>query len=58
MVNKHSRENEKPAKLTWAWTPEPIQDTLDGNGKFKAARLLDQKEASGDGSDYLWYMTR
>lgn len=63
MVTKHSEEdaygNEvKPAKFSWMWAPEPIQDTLKGNGRFEAAQLLDQKEASGDVSDYLWYMTR
>ncbi|KAL9441994.1 hypothetical protein AB3S75_020488 [Citrus x aurantiifolia] len=62
MVTKHSEEdayaNEvKPAKFSWMWAPEPIQDTLKGNGRFEAAQLLDQKEASGDVSDYLWYMT-
>lgn len=63
MVKKQSEEDVygngiKPAKLSWMWAPEPIQDTIKGNGRFKAAQLLDQKEASGDVSDYLCYTTR
>ncbi|KAL4011804.1 hypothetical protein IC575_028867 [Cucumis melo] len=51
-------QNEKNnAKLLWTWTPEPMKDTLQGKGKFKANRLLEQKGTTVDASDYLWYMT-
>ncbi|KAM7260316.1 hypothetical protein ACFE04_016057 [Oxalis oulophora] len=52
-----TEKHEKHTKLKWAWSPEAINDTLNGNGKFKAIQLLDQKEATSDASDYLWYMT-
>ncbi|OMO91833.1 hypothetical protein COLO4_18061 [Corchorus olitorius] len=48
---------EQPPKLNWMWAPEAMRDTLKGQGKFKASVLLDQKEATFDVSDYLWYMT-
>ncbi|KAJ4717252.1 Beta-galactosidase [Melia azedarach] len=43
--------------LSWMWTAEPMEDTLNGRGTFKASQLLDQKDATFDTSDYLWYMT-
>ncbi|OMO67150.1 hypothetical protein CCACVL1_20761 [Corchorus capsularis] len=51
------KPEEQPPKLTWMWAPEAMRDTLKGQGKFKASLLLDQKEATFDVSDYLWYMT-
>ncbi|XWS72298.1 hypothetical protein CRYUN_Cryun02cG0028100 [Craigia yunnanensis] len=48
---------EQAPKLTWTWAPEAMRDTLQGKGRFRATVLLDQKEATFDISDYLWYMT-
>ena len=48
---------EQAPKLTWTWAPEAMRDTLQGKGRFRAT-VLDQKEATFDISDYLWYMTR
>ncbi|XP_022961111.1 beta-galactosidase 7-like [Cucurbita moschata] len=51
-------QNEKEnAQLSWVWAPEPMRDTLQGIGKFKANLLLEQKATTVDFSDYLWYMT-
>lgn len=45
-------------KLSWMWAQETIRDTLHGKGSFNATKLTEQKEATSDASDYLWYMTR
>uniref|UniRef100_A0A2N9I5M6 Beta-galactosidase n=1 Tax=Fagus sylvatica TaxID=28930 RepID=A0A2N9I5M6_FAGSY len=45
------------AKLSWTWVSESLMDTLSGKGSFTDTKLLEQKEATGDASDYLWYMT-
>ncbi|XP_059431698.1 beta-galactosidase [Corylus avellana] len=50
-------KNESAAKLQWAWISEPMWDVLTGKGRFRQTKLLEQKEATGDASDYLWYMT-
>ncbi|OMO93581.1 hypothetical protein COLO4_16849 [Corchorus olitorius] len=50
-------EIENPTQLSWMWTFEAMKDTLQGKGKFSARQLLEQKRASFDHSDYLWYMT-
>ncbi|KAJ1392023.1 Glycoside hydrolase, family 35 [Sesbania bispinosa] len=51
----------KPAiegnSLKWVWTSDPMEDTLQGQGTFKASKLLEQKGVTVDASDYLWYMT-
>ncbi|KAK6273720.1 hypothetical protein POUND7_010803 [Theobroma cacao] len=47
---------EQAPKLNWTWAPEAMRDTLHGKGRFRAT-VLDQKEATLDISDYLWYMT-
>ncbi|XP_058106772.1 beta-galactosidase 15-like [Magnolia sinica] len=52
-----NKAEEEPEQLNWAWRPEYIKDTLSGKGSFKADHLLEQKLASSDASDYLWYMT-
>ncbi|KAF2287083.1 hypothetical protein GH714_038061 [Hevea brasiliensis] len=57
MVNK-IHENDRSHKLSWKWAPEFIKDTLYGIGRFIENRLLEQKAATSDESDYLWYMTR
>ncbi|KAK2439709.1 beta-galactosidase [Trifolium repens] len=44
-------------KWTWTWTSEPVEDTLQGVGTFKASELLEQKAITVGASDYLWYMT-
>ncbi|KAL0541096.1 hypothetical protein IC582_021127 [Cucumis melo] len=54
VYNTAKKEN---AQLSWAWAPEPIKDTLQGNGKFAANLLLEQKRVTIDFSDYFWYMT-
>lgn len=46
------------ATASWSWTPEIMKDTLHGKGNFTASKLLDQKQASSESSDYLWYTTR
>ncbi|XP_038893262.1 beta-galactosidase 7-like [Benincasa hispida] len=51
---KNEKENEQ---LSWSWVAEPMRDTLQGKGTFKANHLLEQKGTTVDGSDYLWYMT-
>ncbi|KAJ1407393.1 Glycoside hydrolase, family 35 [Sesbania bispinosa] len=43
--------------LKWVWTSDPVEDTLQGEGTFKASELLEQKGVTVDASDYLWYMT-
>ncbi|KAJ1385186.1 Galactose-binding-like domain superfamily [Sesbania bispinosa] len=43
--------------LKWVWTSDPMEDTLQGQGTFKASELLEQKGVTVDASDYLWYMT-
>ncbi|KAJ1407399.1 Glycoside hydrolase, family 35 [Sesbania bispinosa] len=43
--------------LKWVWTSDPMEDTLQGEGTFKASELLEQKGVTVDVSDYLWYMT-
>uniref|UniRef100_A0A9I9ELL6 Beta-galactosidase galactose-binding domain-containing protein n=2 Tax=Cucumis melo TaxID=3656 RepID=A0A9I9ELL6_CUCME len=35
-----------------------MKDTLQGNGKFAANLLLEQKRVTVDFSDYFWYMTK
>ncbi|XVE99945.1 hypothetical protein REPUB_Repub03eG0243800 [Reevesia pubescens] len=57
MVKKQMDNEDKASKLSWMWTPETIKDTLKGKGKFIARQLLEQKRATSDVSDYLWYMT-
>lgn len=42
----------------WTWAPEAMDNMLNGIGRFNASQLLDQKQASSDASDYLWYITR
>lgn len=51
-------EDDKPTKLSWKWAAEPMEDTLQGQGRFRAEQLLDQKETTVDTTDYLWYMTK
>ncbi|XP_057431346.1 beta-galactosidase 15-like [Lotus japonicus] len=43
--------------LNWNWIEESMDDTLKGQGTFKAPKLLEQKGVTLDSSDYLWYMT-
>ncbi|KAL0558348.1 hypothetical protein IC582_002910 [Cucumis melo] len=51
---QNKKEN---AQFSWVWAPEPMRDTLQGKGTFKANLLLEQKGTTVDFSDYLWYMT-
>ncbi|RZC90168.1 hypothetical protein C5167_044796 [Papaver somniferum] len=59
MVKKADNEVEDAQSgLNWVWRPENTKDTtVLGKGTFSANRLLEQKTASNDVSDYLWYMT-
>ncbi|KAK6274429.1 hypothetical protein POUND7_004138, partial [Theobroma cacao] len=57
MVKKQIGDEDKSAQFNWTWTLEPMRDTLEGKGTFSANTLLEQKRASDDLSDYLWYMT-
>ncbi|KAI3949814.1 hypothetical protein MKW92_040004 [Papaver armeniacum] len=59
MVNKADNEAEDAQSgLNWVWRPENTKDTtVLGKGTFSANHLLEQKTASNDVSDYLWYMT-
>ncbi|KAJ1407400.1 Glycoside hydrolase, family 35 [Sesbania bispinosa] len=43
--------------LKWVWISDPMEDTLQGKGTFKASELLEQKGVTVDASDYFWYMT-
>ncbi|OMO87871.1 hypothetical protein CCACVL1_08712 [Corchorus capsularis] len=56
-IDDDGDEIENPIQLSWMWTFEAMKDTLQGKGKFKAGQLLEQKRATFDHSDYLWYMT-
>ncbi|KAF9680369.1 hypothetical protein SADUNF_Sadunf06G0114000 [Salix dunnii] len=58
LIVKKLHENDTPQKLSWEWAPEPTKAALLGRGGFKATQLLEQKAATNDQSDYLWYMTR
>ncbi|KDP33945.1 hypothetical protein JCGZ_07516 [Jatropha curcas] len=58
LMVKKLHENDNPQTLSWMWAPENIRDALNGNGNFRAKQLLEQKEATSDASDYLWYSTR
>ncbi|OMP02014.1 Glycoside hydrolase, family 35 [Corchorus capsularis] len=57
MKQADNEDYNAPSQLSWMWTFEPMKDTLQGRGQFSAARLLEQKRATSDASDYLWYMT-
>ncbi|OMO93522.1 hypothetical protein COLO4_16850 [Corchorus olitorius] len=51
-------EEDYPADpLSWMWIFESMKDKLQGIGRFSARQLLEQKRATFDHSDYLWYMT-
>ena len=57
-MEKKSDGAENSTKLSWSWVPESMNDTLSGKGSFTDTELLEQKAATVDVSDYLWYMTR
>ncbi|KAF3969730.1 hypothetical protein ACB098_11G062300 [Castanea mollissima] len=57
MVKKQVGSSRQHKRLSWVWAPEAIKDTLGGKGTLKADLLLEQKQATDDSSDYLWYMT-
>ncbi|CAK7336546.1 unnamed protein product [Dovyalis caffra] len=58
MVKKPNAAEEEPAALTWSWRPESNDKSiLFGKGDVTINRILDQKEAANDLSDYLFYMT-
>ncbi|KAF3450936.1 hypothetical protein FNV43_RR07025 [Rhamnella rubrinervis] len=51
------KQAEGANQLTWSWSPEPMRDTMQGKGRFRAKQLLEQKQTTFDVSDYFWYMT-
>ncbi|KAK7305146.1 hypothetical protein VNO77_43046 [Canavalia gladiata] len=57
LMVKKSNDASSP-KLTWAWTREPMRDTMHGKGDgVESLQDLEQKETTYDTTDYLWYMT-
>lgn len=58
-VKKSNDVDEDPAPLSWTWTPEDIDHSVRQlkKGDFAANMLIDQKAATSDSSDYLWYRT-
>ncbi|KAF6174297.1 hypothetical protein GIB67_040790 [Kingdonia uniflora] len=57
MVKKSNKAEDGPL-LTWRWKPDSNKDTsLQGLGTYEVEGILEQKAASNDTSDYLWYMT-
>lgn len=59
MVKKPNQAEDQPAALQWLWRPENFDATARlGKGHVSANKILDQKAAANDASDYLWYMTR
>ncbi|KAL0558579.1 hypothetical protein IC582_003156 [Cucumis melo] len=58
MVKKENKAEDEPEVLEWMWRPENIDSTARlGKGHASANKLIDQKDAANDASDYLWYMT-
>ncbi|XP_038710356.1 beta-galactosidase-like [Tripterygium wilfordii] len=58
MVKQASKAEEEPSSLKWSWRPEDTAKTvLLGQGHVVANQIIDQKAATNDASDYLWYMT-
>ncbi|KAK9697359.1 hypothetical protein RND81_08G032500 [Saponaria officinalis] len=58
MVAKSNEAEDEPSSLQWSWRGEHISKSVfDGLGSFAAHGLLEQKAATNDSSDYLWYMT-
>ncbi|XP_011660030.1 beta-galactosidase 15 isoform X2 [Cucumis sativus] len=58
MVKKENKAENEPEVLEWMWRPENIDNTARlGKGQVTANKLIDQKDAANDASDYLWYMT-
>ncbi|MCI14558.1 beta-galactosidase 7-like, partial [Trifolium medium] len=56
-TNNYVKKPAGNSSLTWTWTSEPVEDTLQGVGTFNASELLEQKAITVGASDYLWYMT-
>lgn len=58
MVKLPNDAEEQPASLKWQWMPEKVVEAIVlGKGDYSASRILDQKAAGNDKSDYVWYMT-
>ncbi|KAI3996224.1 hypothetical protein MKX01_026692 [Papaver californicum] len=52
------KKEEAQSGFNWVWRPENTKETaVLGKGSFSADQLLEQKTATNDVSDYLWYMT-
>ncbi|OVA11463.1 D-galactoside/L-rhamnose binding SUEL lectin domain [Macleaya cordata] len=58
MVTAANKAEEEPSELKWVWRPENVRETtVLGKGTVSANHLVEQKAATNDVSDYLWYMT-
>jgi len=54
-----AEDEEAPKSLKWVWRLEHIFEFIKlGKGQSAENFLLEQKAATNDSSDYLWYMTR
>ncbi|KAK7304013.1 hypothetical protein RJT34_14999 [Clitoria ternatea] len=58
MVKKENKAEDEPTALKWVWRAENIDNALLGIANVSAYELIDQKRATDDVSDYLWYTTR
>ncbi|KAK7291786.1 hypothetical protein RIF29_07206 [Crotalaria pallida] len=58
MIKEDSKAEDEPISLKWVWRPENIDVPLLGSINVSTNSLLDQKDATNDASDYLWYITR
>ncbi|KAK9084367.1 hypothetical protein Scep_030838 [Stephania cephalantha] len=57
-VKKANQAEDEPSSLSWSWRPEHVKETVNnGLGSVSANMLIEQKAATNDTSDYLWYMT-
>ncbi|KAL9224192.1 hypothetical protein vseg_000254 [Gypsophila vaccaria] len=58
MVAKPNEAEDEPSSLSWSWRGEHTsKNVVEGRGSFAEHGLLEQKAATNDSSDYLWYMT-
>ncbi|KAL2897721.1 Beta-galactosidase 7 [Bienertia sinuspersici] len=58
MTRKSNEANQESSSLKWSWTKEKFNKIVKhGKGQFAKDFLLEQKAATNDTSDYLWYMT-
>ncbi|XLT11934.1 hypothetical protein HN51_057624 [Arachis hypogaea] len=60
MVKVSNKAEDEPMSLNWTWRAENVKHALltKVNASESAHKLIDQKNAADDASDYLWYITR